>query len=98
MAMGDAMLRSASQQDILANFKLSVRASDWSLTCNASVDTAYFTWDSLKGQMLCVFALPNQAYRVRLRFLAFHQERKEVSSNVQKLRTLLAAMQLDPLL
>ena len=40
---------------------------------------------------------PNQAYRVHLRFLASRQGKKELSDYVRELRTLLAAMQLNPL-
>ena len=55
------------------------------------------TWDALKKQLLRVFAPPNQAYRVRSRFLSARQGKKELSDYVQELRTLIAAMQLDSL-
>ena len=44
-----------------------------------------------------MFAPPNQAYWVRSRFLSACQGKKELSDYVQELRTLIAAMQLDPL-
>ena len=44
-----------------------------------------------------MFAPPNQAYRVRSRHLSSRHGKKELSDYVQGLKTLVAAMQLDPL-
>ena len=44
-----------------------------------------------------MFAPPNQSYRVRSRFRSVNQGKKELSDYVQELRTLIAAMQPNPL-
>ncbi|CAI5704679.1 unnamed protein product [Peronospora farinosa] len=97
MAMDAAMLASDKQRVGLAISKLGGRAREWALTSGVSVNAAFPTWEMLKKQLTCVFAPPNQAYRVRSRFLATRQGKKELSDYVQELRTLIAAMQQDPL-
>ncbi|KAG3244228.1 hypothetical protein PI124_g11010 [Phytophthora idaei] len=44
-----------------------------------------------------MFAPPNQAYRIRSRFLATRQGKKELLDYVQELRTLIAGTAADPL-
>ena len=95
--MASAMLRMEHQRAALAISKLGGRAREWALTCNTSVETAFPTRDASKAQLSRVFAPPNQAYRVRSRFLSTRQGKNELTDYVQELRTLIAAMQLDPL-
>ena len=97
MALNAAMLRSEQQIVGLAISNLGGRGRKWALTCSTSVEEAFPTWDVLKQQLCRVFAPPNHAYRVHSRFLAARQGKKESSDFVQGLRTLIAAMQLDPL-
>ncbi|GMF16152.1 unnamed protein product [Phytophthora fragariaefolia] len=97
MAMGSALLTTEQQRVALAISKLGGRAREWVLTCGTSVETSFPTWEQLKQQLSRVFAPPNQAYRVRSRFLATHQGKKELVDYVQELRTLIAGMAVDPL-
>ncbi|KAG2978241.1 hypothetical protein PC120_g25355 [Phytophthora cactorum] len=50
-----------------------------------------------KQQLSRVFAPPHQAYRIRSRFLATRQGKKELLDYVQELRTLIAGTAVDPL-
>ena len=95
--MNSAMLRSEQQRVGMDISKLSGKAREWSLTCSTSVDETFPTWDLLKQQVSRVFSPPNQAYRVRFCFLSARQGKNELSDYVQELRTLITAMQLDPL-
>uniref|UniRef100_M4B5R9 Retrotransposon gag domain-containing protein n=1 Tax=Hyaloperonospora arabidopsidis (strain Emoy2) TaxID=559515 RepID=M4B5R9_HYAAE len=76
MAMRSGLVKLDHQQVSLAISKLDGRAREWALTCSTSVDLAFPTWDSLKSQLVQVFSPPNQAYRVRSRFLSTCQEPK----------------------
>uniref|UniRef100_A0AAV1UQI7 Retrotransposon gag domain-containing protein n=1 Tax=Peronospora matthiolae TaxID=2874970 RepID=A0AAV1UQI7_9STRA len=97
MAMRSGLITHDHQQVSLAISKLDGRAREWALTCSTSVDMAFPTWESLKSRLVQVFSLPNQAYRVRSRFLSTRQGKNELSDFVQELRTLMAATQSDPL-
>ncbi|KAI9981167.1 hypothetical protein PInf_010852 [Phytophthora infestans] len=97
MAMGSAVLQSEHQRVALAISRLGGHARERALTCGTSVDAAFPTWDQLKQQLSRVFAPPNQAYRVRSKFLATRQGKKEILDYVQELRTLIAGMAADPL-
>ncbi|KAG3153257.1 hypothetical protein PC128_g22613 [Phytophthora cactorum] len=61
------------------------------------VDAAFPTWAQSKQQLSRVFAPPHQAYRIRSRFLATRQGKKELLDYVQELRTLIAGTAVDPL-
>ncbi|KAG3077357.1 hypothetical protein PI124_g22151 [Phytophthora idaei] len=98
MAMGSALLQNEQQRVALAISKLGGRARKWALTCGTSIDAAFPTWAQLKQQLSRVFAPPNQAYRIRSRFLATGQSKRELLGYVQELRTLIAGTAADPLL
>ena len=97
MAMRSGLIKLDHQQVSLAISKLDGRAREWALTCSTSVELAFPAWDSLKAQSVQVFSPPNQAYRVRSRFLSTRQGKNELTDYVQELRTLMAAMQSGPL-
>ncbi|GMF34480.1 unnamed protein product [Phytophthora fragariaefolia] len=90
--MGSALLKTEQQRVALAIAKLGGRAREWALTCGTSVETSFPTWEQLKPQLSRVFAPPNQAYRVRSRYLATRQGKKELVDYVQELRILIADM------
>ena len=70
MAVRSGLISLEYQRVSLAISKLDGRAREWALTCGTSVDLAFPTWDSHKLDLLRVFSPPNQAYRVRSRFLS----------------------------
>ncbi|KAG2777015.1 hypothetical protein PC129_g23039 [Phytophthora cactorum] len=90
MVMGSALLQNEQRRVALAISKLGGRARKWALTCGTSVDAAFPTWAQLKQQLSRAFAPPNEAYRIRSRFLATRQGKKELLDYVQELRTLIA--------
>ncbi|KAG3224661.1 hypothetical protein PC129_g4722 [Phytophthora cactorum] len=67
------------------------------MAMGTSVDAAFPTWAQSKQQLSRVFAPPHQAYRIRSRFLATRQGKKELLDYVQELRTLIAGTAVDPL-
>ena len=97
MDMTSGLVSLDRQQVSLAISNLDGRARECALTCNTSVALAFPTWESLKMQLMQVFSPPNQAYRVRSRFISTRQGKSELTDYVQELRTLMAAMQSDPL-
>ncbi|KAG3231132.1 hypothetical protein PI124_g23773 [Phytophthora idaei] len=96
MVVGSALLQTEQQRVALAISKLGGRAREWALTCGTSVDAAFPSWAQLKQQLSRMFAQPNQAYRIRSRFLATRQGKKELLDYVQELRALIAATAADP--
>ncbi|GMF46723.1 unnamed protein product [Phytophthora fragariaefolia] len=97
MVMGAALLKTEQQRVALTISKLGGRAREWALTYGTSVETSFPTWEQLKQQLSRVFAPPNQAYRVRSRFLATRQGKKELVDYVQELRAMIAGIAVDPL-
>ncbi|KAG3070015.1 hypothetical protein PC121_g9632 [Phytophthora cactorum] len=94
MAMGSTLLQTEQQRVVLAISKLGGRAREWALTWGTSADAAFPTWAQLKQQLS---RPPNQAYRIRSRFLATRQGKKKFLDYVQELRTLIAGTAADPL-
>ncbi|OWZ02344.1 hypothetical protein PHMEG_00026104 [Phytophthora megakarya] len=90
MAMSSALLQTEQQRVALAISKLRGRAREWALTSGSSVVGAFPTWDKLKKKLSVVFLPPNHVYRVRSRFLACCQDKKNLLDFVQELRTLIA--------
>ncbi|CAH0522641.1 unnamed protein product [Peronospora belbahrii] len=72
-------------------------AKQWAFTCGASPQDAFPTRADLKVQMTRHYAPSSQAHRNRSRFLACRQGKRELAAYVQELRTLIAAMVIDPM-
>ncbi|CEG40026.1 uncharacterized protein PHALS_10249 [Plasmopara halstedii] len=66
------------QQTQMMQTSFGGRAREWALTCGTSVGAAFPSRAELKLQLTRVFLPPNQAYRVRSRFLATRQGNKEL--------------------
>ena len=97
MAITYVIISLKNQRISLTPSKIDGRAREWSLTCSTSVELAFPTLDSLKIDLLRVFSPPNQAYRMRSRFLSTCQDKNELTDYVQELIILMAVMQSDPL-
>ncbi|KAG6616978.1 Gag protein [Phytophthora cinnamomi] len=94
--MGSALLQSEHQRVELAISKLGGRAREWALTSGSSVGQAFLTWDELKQQLSRLFSPPSHAYRVRSKFLATRQVKKDLVDYVQELRTLISVFRSHP--
>ena len=97
MDMISGLISLEHQRVALTISKINGRAREWTLTCNTSIDLAFPTWDSLKLDILRVFSPPNRAYRLSSRFYSTRQGKIKLADCVQALRTLMDAMQSDPL-
>ena len=95
--MNFTMLQSDKQRVGLAVSKVGARAREWAFSFSTSALLVFFHMGLAETRIYRVFALPNQTYRVRSRFLSARQGKKELSDYVQELRTLIASLQLDPL-
>ncbi|CEG35989.1 Retrotransposon gag domain [Plasmopara halstedii] len=92
MAIAFAMVQTEKQRVVLAISNLGGQAREWALTCGTSVEATFPSSAELKLQLSRVFSPSNQAYRVRSRFLAARQGKKELVNFVQEMRTLIARM------
>ncbi|KAG3088311.1 hypothetical protein PI125_g18394 [Phytophthora idaei] len=86
MAMGSALLKTEQQRVALVTSNLGGRAREWTLAWGTSVDAVFPTWVQLKQQLSRVFALPNQAYRIRSHSLATRHGKKELLDYVHDRR------------